>query len=336
MNTKRWVALGIAALIFFASAMFSIFQGINDIASQADINELLASDQAFLEEVIEPGNNSRKIVVLEVNGVIQDTGEEESLFSPAGYNHRGFMEKLNAVKDDNSVRGLIIRVNSPGGGVVESAEIHDKLMEIKDERKIPIYVSMGGTAASGGYYIAAPATKIYATPDTLTGSLGVIMEGYNLSGLAEKLGIEVMTIKSGPYKDIMSSTREMTEEEKQILQDMLNNAYESFVDVIASGRGLSEAEVKEIADGRVYDGRQAKELNLIDDFGYLEDVIAAMKEEQDLKNAQVVEYSTDALGFGSLFGMVAKNIAVEDSEAAMLVNFMNQRNSPRLMYLYSE
>ncbi len=138
------------------------------------------------------------------------------------------MKQLNEAKDNAEVKALILRVNTPGGGVVESAEIHDKIVQIQEEAKKPVYVSMAGMAASGGYYISAPADKIFAHPDTMTGSLGVIMQGLNYSELAEKLGIDFMTIKSGKHKDIMSPTREMTKEEKEIMHSMLNNAYNGF------------------------------------------------------------------------------------------------------------
>ncbi len=176
------------------------------------------------------------------------------------------MKTLNQVKDDDSVKAIVLRVNTPGGGTNESAEIHHKIVEIKEETQKPVYVSMGSMAASGGYYISAPADKIFASPETLTGSLGVIMQGMNYSELADKIGIDFVTIKSGPYKDIMSESREMTSEERDILQDMIDNSYNEFVRVIAEGRGMPESKVRELADGRIYDGRQAKEVNLIDDF----------------------------------------------------------------------
>jgi protease IV len=285
--------------------------------------------------VIDEGDAQKRIAVLEVEGVIQDTGGANSLFESPGYNHELFMDKLDAVQKDKSVKGIILKVNSPGGGVVESAQIHSKLVEIMDKAKKPIYVSMGGTAASGGYYISAPATKIFASKETLTGSLGVIMQSINYSELAEKYGVDFVTIKSGPYKDIMSPTREMTEEERKILQSMIDNSYEGFVDVIASGRDMSEAEVKKIADGRVYDGIQAKEVNLIDEFGYVEDTIEAMKKDYKLKGAQVFEY-TAGDPFSEFFSMGAKKMIGQDMEAAALMKLLSKPNSPRLMYLYSE
>jgi protease IV len=336
MNGKRWAALGIAAALFFVSVIINLLSTFAFKGIQTDFSELMAvAEEPFTEEVVEEGNELKKIVILDVDGVIQDTGEAESLFADSSYNHQTFMKKLNMLKEDDSVKGVIVRVNTPGGGVVESAEIHDKLKEITQQSKKPVYISMGSMAASGGYYIATAANKIYASPETLTGSLGVIMEGINYSGLADKYGVDFVTIKSGKYKDIMSPSREMTEEEKQILQKMVDNSYEGFVKVISDGRGMSVDQVKQIADGRVYDGRQAKELNLIDGFGYLEDVIAEMKKNEKLKGAQVVRYTED-LGFGSLFKIQTKKWLGESAEMAGLMKVLSKPNSPRLMYLYAE
>ncbi|MDK8639370.1 signal peptide peptidase SppA [Niallia taxi] len=337
MNKKRWAALGIAAFIF----AFSVATSLVSTALTTDFNSLFSDimasgNEEFTEDTLEDGNEFNKIAVLEVDGTIQDTGDTQSILSSAGYNHKAFMKKLDKVKNDSSVKGIILKVNSPGGGVVESAEIHDKIVEIQEEAKKPVYVSMGSMAASGGYYISAPADKIFASPETLTGSLGVIMSGYNFEGLAEKYGVEFVTIKSGPYKDIMSSTREMTDEERDILQTMIDNSYDGFVKVIADGRGLKENEVRKIADGRIYDGRQAKDLNLIDDFGYLDDVINSMKTDNNWKDAMVVSYS-DSGGFASMFGMTAKSLlSGEEKEMANILKIATNANSPRLMYLYAE
>ncbi|RHW40754.1 signal peptide peptidase SppA [Neobacillus notoginsengisoli] len=335
MNGKRWAALGIAVGLFFVSVVINFLSGFAKNGIESDFSDLFASAaQSYTEEVIEEGNALKKIVVLDVNGVIQDTGEA-SFFESQTYNHKTFMDKLESAGGDASVKGIIIRVNSPGGGVVESAEIHDKIVEIRKETKKPVFISMASMAASGGYYISAPADKIFASPETLTGSLGVIMQGVNYEGLAKKYGVDFMTIKSGPYKDIMSPTREMTGEEKEILQGMINNSYEGFVKVISEGRKMSADQVRKLADGRIYDGRQAKEAGLIDEFGYLDDVISQMKKDKKLGDAQVVRY-TDGLGFGSFFTMKAKSLLSGDSEIQGLLQVLSRTNSPRLMYLYSE
>jgi len=333
VNGKRWAALGIAAALFVFSIVISFTTSF--VNSEAKISDSWFNG-TFSEEIIEEGMPTEKIVVLEVNGVIQDTGEDvTSFFESVGYQHQKFLQMIEEAGEDDTVKGIILRVNSPGGGVVESAEIHKKLTELKEKYDKPIYVSMGTVAASGGYYISTPATKIFAAPDTLTGSLGVIIQGINYSELAEKYGVKFETIKSGPYKDIMSPTREISEEEREILQSMVDNAYEGFVDVIANGRNMSEAEVREIADGRIYDGRQAKELNLVDDLAYFDDVIHLMKKDLNIKNAQVIKYKSD-VGFESLFQMSVSKLFTEDIETTLLYKFISQPNSPRLMYLYAK
>src|SRR5699024_9909904 len=151
-----------------------------------------------------------------------------------------------------------------GGGVVESAEIHDKIAEVREKYHKPVYISMGNMAASGGYYISAPADKILAQPATITGSIGVIMESLNFAQLAEDLGIDINTFTSGEYKDIMSATRPMRDDEREILQEIVDDMYDDFVQVIVDGRGMTDSEVRELADGRIYTGKQAAELDLID------------------------------------------------------------------------
>ncbi|WNF22031.1 signal peptide peptidase SppA [Mesobacillus jeotgali] len=336
MNGKRWAALGIAVGLFIASIFINFLSTVAFSDAEDAFTDMFAvSEEMFAEEIIEEGDMLSKIAVLSINGVIQDTGDAESFFESPLYNHRAFMEQLDYVKENDDVKAIILQVNSPGGGVVESAQIHDKIKEIQKETKKPVYVSMGSMAASGGYYVSAPADKIFASPETLTGSLGVIMQGVNYAGLAEKYGVEFTTIKSGPYKDIMSPSRPMTEDERKILQSMIDNSYEGFVKVISEGRGMSVEQVKDIADGRIYDGRQAKQLKLIDGFGYLEDVIESVRKDENLGDATVVKY-TESMGFGSFFSMSAQKIMGKDAEMAGLMKILSQPNSPRLMYLYAE
>lgn len=336
MNTKRWIALVIAAAVLLVSllvnSVFSMFQ--SDFAS--NFEDLMATETSqFDERIIEQGSANSKIAVLAVDGAIQDTGDASSLFGTAGYNHRQFMQKLEQVKEDDSVKAVMLKVNSPGGGVVESAEIYDKITEIQEETGKPFYVSMGAMAASGGYYIAAPAEKIFVHRETLTGSIGVIMQSVNYGELAERLGIDFVTIKSGPYKDIMSPTRDMTEEEMALLQEMLNDSYEGFVDIIVEGRGLPEEQVRAVADGRIMNGRQAIEANLADDFGYAEDVIEGLRTDFDLANAQVIEYGPSQ-GWGSLFAIKVQSLFGNDIETQLLTKLMTEYSAPRMMYLYGD
>lgn len=336
MNAKRWIALGIAALLFGLSIVINIasFAMSNNWTSNFQ-NIFTLPENDYVETVLESGDFSKRIAVLTVDGVIQNTGEASSFFGVAGYNHQFFMQQLEMVKADDSIRAVVLQVDSPGGGVVESAQIYDKLREIQEEVDIPIYVSMGSMAASGGYYIAASADKIFLNKETLTGSIGVIMESVNYGKLAEKYGVDFVTIKTGPYKDIMSPTRDMREDERAMLQEMINDSYESFVDIIEEGRGMTEGEVKAVADGRIMNGRQAIEAGLADEYGYLEDVIEAVRKDFKLENAEVMKYEYPQ-DFTSLFSMKTQSLLGGDVESKLIGRLLSDYHSPRMMYLYGE
>jgi len=336
MNGKRWIALGAAVLLFGLSLVINMASFMFSNSWSSSFEKILdIPESGYTETVIETGDVSERIAVLTVDGVIQDTGGASSFFGPEGYNHQFFMEQLEMIKEDHSIKAVVLQVNSPGGGVVESAQIYDKIKEVQDEVGIPFYVSMGSMAASGGYYIAAPANKIFLNKETLTGSIGVIMESVNYGKLAEEYGVEFVTIKTGPYKDIMSPTREMTKEELAMLQEMINESYESFVDIIEEGRGMTESEVKAVADGRIMNGRQAIEAGLADDYGYLEDVIAAVRNDFDLADAEVIEYGYSS-DFSSLFSMKAQSLLGGNMETQLIGRLLSDYNAPRMMYLYGE
>lgn len=325
MNRKRWLALIAVAMLVVVSFSFNAMT-----ASQIENGKALLGD--WTETVVETGEElGGTIALLDLNGTIQDVGE--SLFA-SGYQHQQFLSQLDHAAVDPNVEGIIIRVNTPGGGVLESAEIHDKIVKAQEEYGKPVFISMGGMAASGGYYISAPADLIVASPQTITGSIGVIMESVNITGLLDEYGIEFNTIKSGPYKDIMSPTREMTEEERAILQSMIDESYDEFVQIIASGRDMSEDEVRAIADGRIYSGKQALELNLVDELGSLDDTITLMKSALDA-DYSVVKYQSGG-GFGQFFSMSMKQLFSTDSELASIERLISHDRSPMLKYLYTE
>ncbi len=336
MTMKRWIAIIVAAALIFVSVGVNSLSYIFTRDFNGFFEEIMAtSSSGYSEVVLEEGSTRDRIAVLSLDGVIQDLGSSTSLFQPAGYNHQFFMNQLYEVLEDQSVKGLVLRVNSPGGGVVESADIYDAIREIQLTREIPLYVSMGGMAASGGYYVSAPADKIFVNRETITGSIGVIMESVNYAKLAEKYGIDFNTIKTGPYKDIMSGSREMKEEERIMLQEMINDSYERFVDIIEEGRGMTEAEVKAVADGRIMNGRQAIEAGLADGVGKVSDVIATMKEDFDLQDATVFEYAPEE-NWASMFGVKAGSLVGSNIESELIGKLLSDYNAPRMMYLYGE
>ena len=334
MNMKRWFAILGASILLVVSIFVNTLSSVFSTDWTALMDDFASvSSSEFYETVLEEGSVNERIALLTVDGVIQNTGGASSLFGVEGYNHSFFLQQLEQVKADDTVKAIVLQVNSPGGGVVESAQIYKDIKEIQEETAKPIYVSMGSMAASGGYYISAPADKIFVNKETLTGSIGVIMQSVNYGKLAEKYGVEFVTIKSGAYKDIMSPTREMTEEERNMLQEMLNDSYEDFVDIIEEGRNMTEAEVKKVADGRILNGRQAVEAGLADETGFLEDVVQAIKTDYNLENAEVFEYGYSQ-NFSSLFAMKAQSLLGIDMESKLIAKLISDNNAPRMMYLY--
>lgn len=182
------------------------------------------------------------------------------------------VEELNDYSGDPSIKAIVLRIDSPGGGVVASQEIYNAVKNAKKEGK-KIVVSMGSVAASGGYYIAAAADKIVANPGTITGSIGVKMEFANIEKLLEKIGVKGMVVKAGEFKDIGSPFRDMTDQEKKILQGVIDDVHGQFIEAVAEGRSLPASEVASIADGRIFTGRQALALKLVDQMGDLADSI---------------------------------------------------------------
>ncbi|WP_447600002.1 signal peptide peptidase SppA [Nitrospira sp. Nam80] len=180
---------------------------------------------------------------------------------------------LKRFSENPLVKAIVLRIDSPGGGVVPSQEIHDAVKRVKNRSNKAIIASMGTVAASGGYYIAAATDRIIANPGTLTGSIGVIMEMANVEGLLKKIGVEGVVIKSGRYKDVGSPLRKMNEEERKLMQSVMDDVHQQFIQAVAEGRSLELSEVQPLADGRIFTGRQAKEARLVDELGDLDDAI---------------------------------------------------------------
>lgn len=335
MNIKRWAALIAAIVLLIISIGVNTLMVIVKMNLFSGFDSFVELESQLTETVVEPGSLNERIALLKVDGVIQDVGSSTP-WSTVGYDHQMFLASLEQILEDDTVKGVVLSVDSPGGGVIESAEIHKKLMQIKEEKGIPIYVSMGSMAASGGYYISAPADKIFAHRETITGSIGVIMQSYNYSELADKLGIEFETIKSGEHKDMFNGTRPATDEEKAMLQEMINESYEEFVDVVEQGRGMSEADVKKIADGRILSGSQAMRAGLVDELGSLEETIQSLREDYGLEDAELFEYDSDFGSFTSLFMSKLGTIFGPSAEERMLTKLMSSYDSPRLMYLYGQ
>ncbi|ADU52414.1 signal peptide peptidase A [Thermaerobacter marianensis DSM 12885] len=236
------------------------------------------------------GRGTGQIAVVTIDGPIAGGGSAEGLLG-AVVGADEVVAQLQKARDDPAVRAVVIRMNTPGGSAAAAQEIGVAVQRLRDAGK-PVVASIADLGASGGYWIAAMADRIVANPASLTGSIGVIMEVTHYEDLYQKLGIDVETIKSGPYKDIGSATRPLTEEERRLLQGLVNDIYQQFVDVVARGRKLSRERVLELADGRVFTGRQAKEAGLVDELGTFEDAADLAAELAGLEDYELVDYSS--------------------------------------------
>jgi protease-4 len=207
-----------------------------------------------------PGAWGPRVAVVELEGLILDAGD--------------LLRDLRSHRDDPRVRAVVIRINSPGGVVGPTQELYEALRRIRQAGK-PVVASLGAVAASGGYYVAVGADRIYANPGTLTGSIGVLMQTANLEALMKKVGVEYVVVKAGQFKDLGNVARPMTADERRVIQALLDDVHGQFVAAVARGRKLSEAEVLRFADGRIFSGVQAKRLGMVDELGGLEDAIDA-------------------------------------------------------------
>ncbi|GCF94487.1 signal peptidase [Enterococcus florum] len=338
MNKRRWAAVGIAIILFVFSGVVSRVTRNEEQTnrSMSQVNQMLFGSGQPEEVVEEEGTSSKKIVKLSIEGTIMNDGSS-SLFSSGGYNHQSFMNQLKTVQQDSEIAGILLEVNTPGGTVYETAEITKELKKIGED--IPVYVAMKNQAASGGYYVSAHADKIFASDETITGSIGVIMSNTNYSGLMEKLGITDATIKSGALKDIGSSSRPQTDQDREVLQAYIDNSYNRFVDVVVQGREMDEARVRELADGRIYDGDQAKENGLIDEIGYPDEALAALKKEQDLEGAKVVSYSDGSTDFinswlGNQLAEIQGLKPTQEQTIKGILESVGTPQAPKAMYLY--
>ena len=241
-----------------------------------------------------------KIIVIPLSGTI--TTGDYSLVSSSTITPGLVRYYLSKVEKDKAVKAIVLRIESPGGEIEPCQEILWEIERIKET--MPIVVSMGARAASGGYYISTQADKIVALPTTQTGSIGVISQLVSVEGLLEKLGIQIETFKGGKYKDMYWGFRELTPEEEKIMQVMVDEYYEQFIDVVAEGRGLNKEEVRNLATGQLYSGTKAKELGLVDELGDLNTAINLALELAGLETAIVEYYQPPRFTLWSLLGFV--------------------------------
>ena len=278
-----------------------------------------------------------KIAVIPLSGTIT-AGGTFSLFGTT-ITSELVRTQLARAEYDSSVGAVVLQIDSPGGAVAPCQEILEEIAKVRQSK--PVVVSMGSEAASGGYYISAKADRIVALPGTLTGSIGVIAQIANVKGLYDKLGIEMQTFKGGKYKDMYSGMRELTAEEEGIMQQLVDDYYEQFIEVVAEGRGLGKEQVRSLATGQLYTGAEAKELGLVDELGGLDTAIDLAAELAGIATPKVEYYRHEpsllesllGMGLGDLANLAHMRLLGLDGDDIILLESLSH-TYPQPQYLY--
>ena len=265
-----------------------------------------SDDQMYEHRVLGPHKAASKVLMMDIAGLIStDTssgflgGHEPSL-------PERVRETLEAARKDDTIKALLLRINSPGGGITATDIIFNELERYKEDKDIPVVACLTEMAASGGYYLACASDRIVAHPTSLTGAIGVIANAFNLEELLDKVGVEHVAMKSGDKKDMGSLFRTMTEEEKAIFESIIDDSQQRFLEVVDAGRpNLDRDQVLALADGRVFSATQAKEAGLVDELGYLENAFETAKRVAELDDAALVIYSHRDEGIHNLYSPTA-------------------------------
>lgn len=275
------------------SSPFRLLLFILAIALTGCVSINLPTVQPLAEKVV-AGEGRAKILLVDISGIIKDDESANALGLQTSPNLTArIREELDLASKDDDIKAVVLRINTPGGSVTTSDIISHEIENFKKKRKVPVVAELMDVATSGGYYIASSADRIIAHPTTVTGSIGVIAISVSASGLMEKIGITNQTIKSGPFKDLGSPLKTMTEEERKVLQSVIDGMYERFLDRVMAGRPdrFTRDELRKAADGRVYTASQAVDLKLVDSVGYLDDAIDWARKTAGVKQARVVTYA---------------------------------------------
>ena len=340
MKKKQQMGLIVAAVVFVVAGVISVLTNAlsSKITSKEDnaaknlssiMDQLYGSDDLALADMPTTGDY---IAVVPIEGIIQASDESGGLqASVGGYNHKMLMNYVDRLIDSGNNKGIILRLDTPGGAVYQADELYLKLMEYKEETGRPIWAYMESQCCSGGVYLASSADEQYANRNTTTGSIGVIISSYDLSGLYEKLGVKEANIVSAKNKDMGSYGKPMTAEQKAIYQSVVDEAYEQFVGIVAKGRNMSVDEVKKLADGRIYTANQALDNGLIDGIKTEDEFDDYVREVSGVNNFYQPKNSGGYLS--QIFGE-ARSLK-EKSEAQVLVELMDRLGSGVPMY-YAE
>jgi len=297
-------------------ALLSFSLVLTLLSGCAFVNVPLIPPPSPLAEQVLEGDGTKKILLLDISGTISEEEKSGGLLGRSSPSMVSLIrESLHKAEKDRDIAGIILRINSPGGTVTASDIIRHDINMFKQRKKIPVLACIVGTGASGGYYVATAADEITAHPTAITGSIGVILMKFNVEGLMGKIGVEEQTVKSGDKKDIMSPFRKATPEEVKLGQEIIDQLYGRFLDVIMERpkNSLSRDELRKVSDGRIYTAGQALQVKLIDRIGYLDDVIAQIRTAVGDEKARVVSYYRPGNYKGSIYAGAAEKAGLAEA-----------------------
>ena len=340
MKKKQLIGIVVAGAVFIAVCATGILSNVVQSKLTAatedkkNTTDVLSSIWGKSEEEITLPTDDF-VGVLNIVGTIQASSSRNVSLTGSDdgqYNHDLYMNYVDQLEKSKNNKAILLYVNSPGGTVYESDELYLKLMEYKEKTKRPVYAYFGSQACSGAYYISMAADKIYTNRNTWTGSIGVIVSLTNYKKLYDKLGIKEIDITSGKNKSMGSGGLDLTDEQRDILQSLVDEAYDQFAGIVSEGRGLDINTVKKIADGRIYSAKQAKEKGLVDEIGSEDELKALIRKENKLGKDIVydVAKSSGSDFLSGLMGSVQKIMPKSDSELA--VDIVENKGKGVLMY----
>lgn len=326
---RGWIIGGIVAagllVLTAASVAVVLLVGLGDTGGGGPSARSITYEEEYVF-----GEGDQKIAVIPIEGAILPADSGLAGAAPTT-TPDGLRDALSQAEEDDSVEAVILEVNSPGGGVTASDQIYRLIQDFKGSSEKPVVVSMGSVAASGGYYISTAADEIVANATTTTGSLGVVLPLNDFTNLKDTIGIDRRFVTSGEFKTIGSPWTQLTQEERGILQSYVDESFDQFVQVIVEGRGLSEERVREVADGRIYTGKRAQELELVDELGDLEEAAEISRERADIQESRVVRY-VQSPGFA---GFLQARLSAERSEAKQIIkeSSLDLKGVPYYLYM---
>lgn len=329
--TSFWLAIVLSVLLGL-SVLVNLFLLVTLIVST--ISPVISAETEYREVFLMGENQATdKILLISVQGAIFSGGDASGLWGTSPNIVKEVQDALRLAANDPQIKALIFEINSPGGTVTACDQIHTDILRFKKKRpEVPIIVSMGDVAASGGYYIAVLANKIIARPTTITGSIGVIAHFLNIAELCKKIGIKEEAIKSGTYKDIGSSFRPMSDDERAKFQKIIDEMYERFIQIIAKSRkNLDVKQIRRLANGLIYTGKQALKNGLIDELGDLTDAVERAKEMAQLTQARVIVYREPQDFLQRLLSNTRQGTA---NPSALVKELIRETSTPRLLYMW--